>query len=171
MIYSLLITGVILPLFIQTIKGIYESTIPFANQRQFPWWGWCGLFTGSMFWILAWTRFSWFTTFQPHTFAPLWGSYILVINALRYRKIGHCMMLDRPRFFLLLFPISAVFWWFFEYLNRFVQNWQYTDIHYPPWQYFGLASLSFSTVLPAVLGTREWILSAAWISQKDASLL
>ena len=75
------------------------------------------------------------------------------------------MMLDRPRFFMQLFPISAVFWWFFEYLNRFVQNWQYTGTHYPPWLYFGLASLSFSIVLPAVLGTREWISSAAWIEK------
>ena len=171
MIYSLFITGMVLPLLIQAIKGIHRNPNGSANQRRFPWWGWCGVLTGGMVWILAWTRFSWFAPFQPHTFAPLWGSYILVINALRYRKTGHCMMLDRPGFFLLLFPISAAFWWFFEYLNRFVQNWQYTGVHYPPWEYFGLASLSFATVLPAVLGTREWIFSAAWIEKGFAKFL
>ena len=24
---------------------------------------------------------------------------------------------------LMLFPVSAAFWWFFEYLNRYVWNW------------------------------------------------
>ena len=66
------------------------------------------------------------------------------------------MMIDRPRFFLILFPVSAFYWWFFEYLNRFVQNWYYVGIgDLQPWQYFIYATLPFSTVLPAVLGTYE----------------
>jgi len=66
------------------------------------------------------------------------------------------MMLDRPRFFLFLFLPSAVFWWFFEYLNGFVHSWYYLGIaHLSSTQYFILASLPFSTVLPAVIGTYE----------------
>jgi hypothetical protein len=59
----------------------------------------------------------------------------------------------------LLFPLSAVFWWFFEYLNRFVQNWHYSGADYPSVTYFTLASLSFATVLPAVLSVHEWLLT------------
>jgi len=63
----------------------------------------------------------------------------------------------------MLFPMSAGFWWFFEYLNRFVQNWQYTGIHFNSWEYFWHATLSFSTVLPAVLGTRDVMNTYSWI--------
>jgi hypothetical protein len=141
----------------------FGAEVRAASVRAFPWWGWLGIATGAGMWILAWTRFSWFEPFQPHTFFPLWVSYIGVINALTYRRTGRCMLIDRPAFLLCLFPVSAFFWWYFEYLNRFVQNWFYVGANYGPWTYFWLASISFSTVLPAVLGTREWILSFAWL--------
>lgn len=52
--------------------------------------------------------------------------------------------------------VSALFWWSFEYLNRFVQNWYYVGIEdLSPGKYVLFATLSFSTVLPAVLGTCE----------------
>jgi hypothetical protein len=55
-----------------------------------------------------------------------------------------------------LFLLSAAFWWFFEYLNRFVQNWYYTGIgSLTPLEYFLFATLPFATVLPAVMGTYE----------------
>jgi hypothetical protein len=133
--------------------------------HAFPWWGWLGVITGIATWILAWTRFSWFLQFQPHTFTPLWLSYILVINALCRRRTGRCMMIDQLCFFLLLFPVSAAFWWFFEYLNRFVQNWYYMGVHFDSWEYFGYATLSYSTVLPAVLGTRNLMNTFSWIQR------
>ncbi len=68
-------------------------------------------------------------------------------------------MLNRPVYFLLLFPTSAVFWWLFEYLNRFVQNWFYVGPEFSSWEYFWYATMPFSTVLPAVLGIRDLILS------------
>jgi hypothetical protein len=49
-------------------------------------------------------------------------------------------------------------WWFFELINTRSQNWHYlaresfSDI-----EYFLLASLSFSTVIPAVFGTAELV--------------
>ena len=66
-----------------------------------------------------------------------------------------CLLTNARGRFVALAAGSAVFWWFFEYLNRFVQNWYYTGSHYPPLTYFLLATLSFSTVLPAVLGMRD----------------
>jgi hypothetical protein len=68
------------------------------------------------------------------------------------------MMLQRPRAFLLLFPLSAVFWWTFEYLNRFVQNWYYVSPReFTAVEYVLLATIPFSTVLPAVISTIEWL--------------
>ena len=74
-------------------------------------------------------------------------------------------MIRRPGFFLLLFPVSAMFWWFFEYLNRFVQNWYYVGANYDPLEYFLWASLSFSTVLPSVLGTRDLLCNSSLIKE------
>ncbi|MBC8419922.1 MAG: hypothetical protein H8E10_15150 [Desulfobacterales bacterium] len=162
--YFILILVAVGPLVIRGIRPGRIKALP-ASMLPFPWWGWLGIAAGLIFWMFAWTRFPWFEIFQPHTFTPLWLSYIVVINAMTYRRRGRCMMLDRPGFFLALFPLSALFWWFFEYLNRFVQNWYYMGVHYSPAEYFWYATLSFSTVLPAVLGTREWVAGSSWLEQ------
>ncbi|HIE09986.1 MAG TPA: hypothetical protein EYP62_00040, partial [Kiritimatiellae bacterium] len=133
---------------------IKTAEIPPLARRGFPWWGWLGIVAGAVSWGLAWTRFPWFAGFQRHTFSPLWLSYIVVVNAVSFWRGGRCMLTDTPRFFLLLFPVSAAFWWLFEYLNRFVQNWYYVGIDdLSAAEYFWLATLPYSTVLPAVLGT------------------
>ena len=163
--YLLLILIAVVPLVIRAIRRSGRARARVLTVYPFPWWGLIGMAVGLVFWVLAWTRFQWFEGFQPHTFTPLWLSYIVVINAMSYRSRGTCMMLDRPGFFLILFPFSAFFWWFFEYLNRFVQNWHYVGVHFSPGAYFWFATLSFSTVLPAVLGTREWIAGSSFIQQ------
>lgn len=125
-----------------------------TDQRLFPAWGWFGIIFGVIAWILAWTRFDWFAALQTFTFSPLWFAYIIIVNALTWRRTRQCMLTNRPRYFLLLFPVSALFWWLFEYLNRFVQNWYYLGIgSLTPPEYFLFATLPFSTVLPAVMGT------------------
>jgi hypothetical protein len=162
----LILAGVLLPV-IKAMQSYREPPMPAEASAAypFPWWGWIGIVTGMSAWFLAWTRFAWFAEFQPHTFSPLWFSYILVVNALSSRRSGGCLMTDRPGFFLLLFPASATFWWFFEYLNRFVQNWYYVGATFSPWAYFWYATLPFSTVLPAVLSTRQYLLDADWIKR------
>lgn len=131
-----------------------------AQSGHFPFWGWAGLGLGAAAWILAWTRFSWFAPLQRHTFTPLWLAYIMVVNALCYRRTSHCLLLDAPKRFLLLFACSAVFWWAFEYLNRFVQNWYYLGVdQFNSFEYLVFATVSFSTVLPAVLSTRQLLQS------------
>ncbi len=128
-----------------------------AGTHRFPGWGWSALAGCLFFWGLAWTRFDWFAALQPHTFFPLWFAFIVLLNAICQYRSGHCLLIDRRGYFMRLFFISAAFWWFFEYLNRFVQNWYYTGSQYPPLTYFLLATLSFSTVLPAVLSMQELI--------------
>ena len=128
---------------------------------RFPWWGWAGLALGLVAWILAWSRFAWFAPWQRYTFTPLWLAYILVINGLTYRRLGGCLLTHFPLFFLLLFPVSAAFWWFFEWLNRFAQNWYYVGLgQLSAGEYVLFATLPFSTVLPAVLSTAEWLESS-----------
>jgi hypothetical protein len=161
--YGLFILAAAGPLFIRGLKAAGRPGPGKSKARAFPLWGWVGIGTGLTAWTLAWTRFPWFDGLQAHTFTPLWLSYIVLVNGLTYRRRGHCMMTDRPGFFLLLFPVSALFWWFFEYLNRFVQNWYYVGVHFGPWEYFCYATMSFSTVLPAVLGTRDWLLGFSWV--------
>ncbi|HKW85873.1 MAG TPA: hypothetical protein VJM82_02285, partial [Nitrospiraceae bacterium] len=131
-ITAVFIVGAVAPLLIRVVTSRPASNASrftlherHLTSHAFPWWGGLGLGITSLDWVLAWNRFSWLEDLQSHTFTPLWVGYILVMNALAYRRTSSCMMLDRPRYFLGLFLLSAAFWWFFEYLNRFVQNWYY----------------------------------------------
>ena len=97
---------------------------------------------------------------QPYTFPLLWFGYIVVINALLFARTGQCLLMNQPKILFKLFLLSAVFWWIFEYLNQFVQNWHYvgmTDVQGVTTVFW--MTLSFSTVLPAVLGTYEYLAS------------
>lgn len=156
-VYLLLIAAVVGP-FVWRIARAPGA--PVAVARRFPWWGWAGFALTVLAWVIAWSRIPAFAEYQRYTFTPLWLGYILVINGLAYRRTGHCLLRDRPLCLLLLFPASAAFWWYFEYLNRYAGNWYYVGIGLiSPEEYFVQASLSFSTVLPAVASTRDWLAS------------
>jgi len=163
---ALLITGSVGPFLVLTARSHVNLETYFRSHERgltsqaFPWWGWCGAALTATSWLLAWNRFAWFELLQPFTFTPLWFGYILLVNAWTFSRMGRCMMLDRPRYFLSLFPLSSGFWWFFEYLNRFVNNWYYiTAQAFTPLEYVVHATVAFSTVLPAVLGTVELLAS------------
>ena len=132
------------------------ETHPIAARRKLPWWGWVsGLFI-LCFWTLAWKRFGWFKRLQNFTFTPLWISYVVFVNGLTYRRTGNCLLTHKTRYLLFLFPASALFWWYFEYLNRFAQNWYYVGEElFTPVSYAFHATVAFSTVLPAVMSTLE----------------
>lgn len=135
----------------------HRAALP-RGAGRWPWWGWVGVIALTISWVLAWNRFDWFSGWQWATFTPLWLSYIVVINAGTLRRTGHCLLRDRPRYLLSLFPLSALFWWYFEYLNRFVANWHYLGTEdFSTTRYITHASLAFSTVLPAVISTKEWL--------------
>lgn len=131
-----------------------------AHKGDFPAWGGLGAVVMMAGWALAWTRFPWFESMQGHTFCLPWTGYILLVNALCVLRSGHSLLTDTPLRFLLLWPASAIFWWFFEYLNRFVQNWYYVGVEdFSPFEYIFHASLAFATVLPAVLSTQRLLLT------------
>ncbi|MHB1024423.1 MAG: hypothetical protein ACYC24_01805 [Desulfobacteria bacterium] len=159
---TVLILAATAPLLLRLISFVGKNA-PRKPVLPFPWWGWAGVALGAASWVLAWSRIPWVGGFQAHTFTPLWIAFILVVNAFTARRTGRCLMLSRTRLFLLLFPVSAGFWWSFEYLNRFVGNWRYVGgTEFGQVEYFLFATLPFSTVLPAVLSTRELLLSCPW---------
>lgn len=169
--------------FIAFAMGIFGITVPFmvrflplrdrdspvahtdlmsnsSRPISFPWWGWCGIAWTIAAWILAWNRYEWLGVLQLHTFTALWMGYIVTVNAMTSARTGRCMLLHQVYYFLSLFPLSAGFWWVFEYLNRFVQNWYYVGARdFTAGEYVLLATLPFSTVLPAVMGTMECLAS------------
>ena len=141
---------------------VYPRRAEAAGPRpgRLPWWGWLGGGLVALFWLLSWTRFQWMGAFQAHTFTPLWLGYILFINAVTWRRSGRSLVTHRPGYLLALFPLSALFWWYFEYLNRFVQNWHYVGVEdFSPARYAVHATLAFATVLPAVMSTLAWLRS------------
>jgi len=155
---AILITGTISPFIWRFFNFPIATKDEPIHSVGFPWWGWVaiGWMTGA--WIVAWNRFTWFQSFQPHTFSLLWFGYIAILNALTYQRSGQCFLTHRPRFLGQLFLLSAGFWWLFEYLNQYVNNWHYVNVptifHF---EYVFYTSISFSTVLPAVLSTYEWL--------------
>ena len=163
--FSWITFGVILILIVLVVAPFLFRIYRHANSIHstdkkygFPAWGWLGVIWLTAAWILAWTRFEWFMPLQEFTFTPLWLGYIVIINALTYQRAGRCMLTHRTRYLLSLFPLSAILWWSFEYLNRFAGNWHYVGISdFSAWRYFIFATMPFSTVLPAVLGTTEWL--------------
>lgn len=165
MALALFILGVIIPFVVRIVSVVSPCSQVTLNERDsarraFPWWGWVGIGWTGLWWVLAWTRLHWMAPLQEYTFTPLWLGYIVVVNAWTLARIGYCPMLRRPRSFLSLFPLSAAFWWFFEYLNRFVQNWHYVGVaELLPLEYFFRATVSFASVLPAVVSTAELLTS------------
>ena len=135
-----------------------------GNQaRRFPAHGWLGLALVGIFWTLNWTldglRTQW-------GFFPLWLGYCLTVDALAFKRKGSSLLTRSPGACVALFFISAAAWWLFEALNARTQNWTYvgresfTDV-----QYGLLASLSFSTVMPAVFGTAELVSTWPWLGK------
>ncbi|MCG8323924.1 MAG: type IV pilin protein [Thiotrichales bacterium] len=58
-----------------------QRTLPEFSPAMFPWWGTFGILLTILGWILAWTRFPWFSDLQVFTFTPLWCGYIITVNA------------------------------------------------------------------------------------------
>lgn len=125
---------------------------------RFPAYGWLALLVLVLSWWLAWTRYPWMAPYQLYTYTPLWTGFIFLLNALAQWLHGRSpLSLHRGRF-LLLFPTSSLFWWFFEYLNRFTANWLYQPLAaFGEVEYYLHGSLAFSTVLPALLSMRALI--------------
>src|SRR5437870_5086589 len=95
--FTVFIIGTVAPLVIRVVTsrltpGPSPLTPHPSPVTSLPWWGWLGLGITGLVWVLAWNRFPSLGDLQSHTFTPLWVGYILVMNALAYRRTGSCMM-------------------------------------------------------------------------------
>lgn len=143
--------------------GVVPPETGLHERRRFPVWGWVGLLVNVVGWAAAWGPFEGLGSWGEHTFFPIWLGYILVMDGLVYRRAGSSMLSRSKGKFLALFPASAASWWYFEFLNRFVQNWWYEgSFDFSAWRYVAHATICFSTVLPAVFETGEWLGSHRW---------
>lgn len=122
--------------------------------------GWIGLILIAVAWPLNWLL----PGLRTHIlFFPLWLGYTLTVDALVLRRRGTSILTRSRRSFVKLFLLSAPAWWLFEVINWRTQNWQYvgraafTDV-----EYVLLASVAFSTVIPAVFETAELVRSFRW---------
>lgn len=89
--------------------------------------------------------------FSDYYFPIVWFGYILVLYGFLGRTTCASHLRRSRPLFLLMIPISAGFWWLFEAFNLAVSNWRYTGGGaFSGVSYVALASVSFSTVLPAV---------------------
>ncbi len=125
---------------------------------------------------LALVALSWATAWagpEPirwYTFFPLWLGYIFAVDGLIYRRRGRSYLTASPRQFAGMFVISMPLWWIFEALNLRLDNWTYhLPLDYPPLIYAILASIAFSTVVPAVLETSSLVRSvnSSWIDVRS----
>jgi hypothetical protein len=95
-------------------------------------------------------------------FFALWLGYILLVDGLVGWRTGSSPWQRDRAAWLLLFAVSAPIWWLFEFLNLFLANWRYLGAEaYGPLGYAFFATLSFSTVVPAVMTTAELVASLA----------
>ena len=156
---------IIMPVLIQ-IRNIKLFRQKYKFIINFPWWGILSAISMILFWIISWSNFNIFLKFKAFVFFFLWLSYIFTINALVFAKTGECLLTQQTNRFFFLFPASAIFWWYFEYINEFVKNWYYVGAYeYSQMEIFLLSTLSFSTVLPAVSSTCDLLLNITWIKE------
>ncbi|MBT3380875.1 MAG: hypothetical protein HN742_02310 [Lentisphaerae bacterium] len=140
------------------LRGAGRELDTGCRWGRLPRWGVAGIAFLTLAWVIAWTRLPSLAAVQCHTFVPLWLSYIVVVSALTHARKGTCLLTRNTLRYAALFPASAVLWWYFEYLNRFVQNWHYVNVSdFTRTEYGVFATLSFSTVLPAVVSTVEFL--------------
>lgn len=122
---------------------------------RFPLYGVFGLLLIILSQLILVTR----VQFLQNLYFPLiWLGYITLVDALVFWIKEKSLLMNKRKSFLALFPISIVFWWFFEIVNKMIQNWRYIEIEkYGPLQYFLLSSLIFSVTLPAIIETTDLI--------------
>ncbi len=136
------------------------TRVPAPSRVRFPLHGKLGLVLLVVAWAGAWSRFELPPAIQDHTFFPLWLGFIFFLDGLVFRRQGRSLFASRRAAFFALFPVSALSWWYFEYLNRFVQNWWYViPMKFGPAHYVVYATLCFSTVIPAIFEIRDFLVS------------
>jgi hypothetical protein len=131
------------------------------DSHKLPLYGWIGLILIIVFWYLNWNLDGLRTQVL---FFPLWFGYALTVDAIVFYRKNTSLLARSKKNFALLFLISAPAWWLFELINWRTQNWFYDGRQFfTDFEYALLATISFSTVMPAVFGTAELVGTFKWI--------
>ena len=125
------------------------------NKPKFPLHGWIGLLLIAVFWFLNWSL----EGLRTHWgFFPMWLGYCLTVDGLVFLRKDTSLLTRNWQKYIGLFAVSAPSWWLFEAINQRLQNWVYLGAeHFTSVEYGFWATLSFTTVIPAVFGTAEFI--------------
>jgi hypothetical protein len=125
------------------------------------------LVAGLLIVAAAWSANWSLTGLRTHLlFFPLWTGYALLVDGLTARLRGDSLQARSPLGWAKLFLLSAPVWWAFELVNLRTRNWEYVSRErFSDLEYFLLSTLSFSTVIPAVLSTAELMRGARWIER------
>jgi hypothetical protein len=131
--------------------------------RRLPARGWIGLALVALAWPANWGLAGLRTQLL---FFPLWLGYVLFVDGWTARRDGDSLASRSPRGFVSLFAISVPLWWGFEAANQRLANWEYLGReHFGDLEYALLCSLSFATVVPAVLVSAQWARGLGWIER------
>jgi len=137
--------------------------VPERRRTAFPAHGWLGIGLVGLFWVLNWTLPG------PRThwgFFPMWLGYSLVVDGLVTMRRGTSLLTRSWRRYAGLFLVSALVWWLFEAANARLQNWLYQGSElFSPAAYAFWATLSFTTVIPAVFGSAELFASLPFVQR------
>jgi hypothetical protein len=137
--------------------------------RKIPIHAWIGLLLITVFWTINWTL----EGLRTHWgFFPMWLGYCLFVDGLVLYKKGTSLLTRSWEKYLGLFAVSAPAWWLFEVINYRLQNWHYRGAEYfSSLEYTFWATLSFTTVIPAVFGTAEFIGSFDFFKRARSGLV
>ena len=105
---------------------------------------------------------------SQNLFFPLWLGFILLVDGLVLRRTGTSLVVRSPKIMVVMFIVASPYWWAFEGINEITQNWVYvTPIEEDSGGLVGVieASLSYSTVIPAVFEVSELIGSFGFIKR------
>ena len=143
--------------------SVYTWDMTKNIKSKLPVHGYVGFGLVVLFWLLNWTlpgtRTNW-------GFFPLWLGYCLTIDGLVFWRSGTSLLTRDWRKYVGLFLVSAPVWWLFELLNLRTQNWTYLGADaFTPLQYTFWTTLSFTTVIPAVFGSAEFIASFEFVKR------
>ena len=105
---------------------------------------------------------------SQNLFFPLWLGFILLVDGLVLRRTGTSLVVRSPKIMVVMFIVASPYWWAFEGINEITQNWVYvTSTEEDNGGLVGVieASLSYSTVIPAVFEVSELIGSFGFIKR------
>ena len=156
---AILVAVALFPFVRRSIRAARSgSAVSRAATHGFPAWGWVGLvlFLG---WLpVIWLAPAWARRLQVHSFAIMGFGHAMLMDALAYRRLGTSIVRKAVLPCLLLLPVSALYWWFFEFLNRFSRNWYFVNLeNFTAFEYVVCFSLGCATILPSAVTTARWL--------------